>query len=248
MLVIKPVTASGTPPIANVSAYSKVKDFLKSGLESGLWSPDALMPSEANLVEQFRVSRMTVNRALKELQAEGLVRRVQGVGTFAAQLGRISTQLTIRDIHEDIEARGHTHTTQVKLLREEHAEPSLAQQMGMRENAKVFHSVLLHLENGKPLQVEDRFVNPAWAPDYLTIDFTNITPTAYLLQVAPLWQAQYLIEAGRCTPAESNWLQIGADTPCLIIVRRTMNRGLPITLVRLVHPGACYQIEGSFSP
>ena len=48
------------------------------------------MPSEAELVAEFGVSRMTVNRALRELQAEGLVERSQGVGTFAAPLHRVS--------------------------------------------------------------------------------------------------------------------------------------------------------------
>ncbi len=77
------------------------------------------MPSEAELVAQFGVSRMTVNRALRELQAEGLVERVQGVGTFAAQLHRVSSTLTIRDLHEEIAARGHRHHAEVHLARAE---------------------------------------------------------------------------------------------------------------------------------
>jgi GntR family transcriptional regulator, histidine utilization repressor len=79
------------------------------------------MPSEAELVAHFGVSRMTVNRALRELQAEGLVERVQGVGTFAAQLHRISSTLTIRDLQEEIEARGHRHHAEVHLQRSEPA-------------------------------------------------------------------------------------------------------------------------------
>jgi GntR family histidine utilization transcriptional repressor len=33
-----------------------------------------------------------------------------------------------------------------------------------------------------------------------------------------------------------------------VVVRRTVSRGVPITIARLVHPGARYQLEGSFSP
>ena len=72
--------------LARVAPYAKVKQYLKQQLASGRWPPDALMPSEAELVAQFGVSRMTVNRALRELQNEGLIERVQGVGTFAAPL------------------------------------------------------------------------------------------------------------------------------------------------------------------
>ena len=68
--------------------YSRVKKYLLGEMQGGRWPPGAQMPSEAELVAQFGVSRMTVNRALRELQSEGLIERVQGVGTFAAPLQR----------------------------------------------------------------------------------------------------------------------------------------------------------------
>lgn len=228
--------------------YRRVKRFLKDGLAGGRWRPGALMPSEAELVAHFGVSRMTVNRALRELQAEGLVDRVQGVGTFAAERHRVSSRLTIRDLHEEIEARGHRHHAQVHLKREERAGAALAQQLGLAEGAAVFRTLIVHHDNGVPLQCEDRYVNPACAPDYLTVDFSQTTPTRYLLEVAPLWEAQYAIQAGAPTRQEARLLKIDVAEPCLIVVRRTVSRGVPITLARLVHPGSRYQLEGRFSP
>jgi GntR family histidine utilization transcriptional repressor len=228
--------------------YSRVKDFLKSGLASGRWRPGGLMPSEAELVARFGVSRMTVNRALRELQSEGLVERVQGVGTFAAQLHRISSTLTIRDLQEEIEARGHRHHAEVALQRSEPAPAALAAALGIASGRPVFHTLIVHHDNGVPLQCEDRYVNPAAAPQYLDADFTRITPTRYLLEVAPLWEAQYTIEASCATAQEAKLLGIGRDDACLVIVRRTVSRGVPITLARLVHPGSRYQLEGRFSP
>jgi GntR family histidine utilization transcriptional repressor len=206
------------------------------------------MPSEAELVAQFGVSRMTVNRALRELQTEGLIERVQGVGTFAAQLQRVSSTLTIRDLHGEIAARGNTHHAEVHLARQEPAGAALAQRIGVAEGAPVFHTLIVHHENGVPLQCEDRYVNPACAPDYLSVDFTQTTPTHYLLEVAPLWEAQYSIEASAPTAREAKLLGIGRADPCLIVVRRTVSRGVPITLARLVHPGSRYQIDGQFKP
>ncbi len=240
--------APGAPLAARVAPYAQVKQYLKQQLASGRWPPDALMPSEAELVAQFGVSRMTVNRALRELQGEGLIERVQGVGTFAAPLHRVSSTLTIRDLHEEIGARGHRHDAQVHLAREESAAPALALQLGLSAGARVFHTLIVHLEDGVPLQCEDRFVNPAWAPDYLKNDFTRITPTLYLLQVAPLWEAQYSIEASAPTDQEAKLLNVGGGEPCLVIVRRTMSRGVPITLARLVHPGKRYALQGEFKP
>jgi len=233
---------------ASHAPYSKVKAYLKDGLASGRWVPGDRMPSEAELVQQFEVSRMTVGRAIRELQAEGFVTRVQGVGTFAAHLSRVSSTLTIRDLHDEILARGHTHQTTVVFAKKVKAKPELATQMGLEPGDAVFHSLIVHSENGVPLQCEDRYVNPASAPDYLGVDFQTITPTQYLLQVAPLWEAQYSIEAAPPSAQEAQLLGISVQDPCLIVVRRTTNRGVPITLARLVHPGTRYQISGAFKP
>ncbi|HEY1393855.1 MAG TPA: UTRA domain-containing protein, partial [Methylibium sp.] len=192
--------------------------------------------------------RMTVNRALRELAAEGYVERVQGVGTFAAQLHRISSTLTIRDLHEEIEQRGHQHRAEVQLVRAEPAPAELATRLGLAEGDEVFHSLIVHRENGVAIQCEDRYVNPACAPGYLSVDFTRTTPTQYLLQVAPLGEAEYSIEASLPTAREAKLLGIERGEPCLVVVRRTTSRGRPVTLARLVHPGTRYCLEGQFKP
>jgi GntR family histidine utilization transcriptional repressor len=231
-----------------VAPYARVKQHLKQGLAAGRWPPGALMPSEAELVAEFGVSRMTVNRALRELQAEGLVERSQGVGTFAAPLHRVSSTLTIRDLHEEIEARGHRHQASVHLQRAERASAALAAQLGLQAGDRVFHTLIVHHENQVPLQCEDRYVNPAAAPDYLAADFTQTTPTRHLFEATALWRAQYSIEAARPTVQEARLLAIDPGDPCLIVVRRTFTRSAPITIARLVHPGSRYQLEGQFAP
>ena len=241
-------SVSESLPRSTKAPYIRVKEFLKHGLSVGQWTPGGLMPSESELVAQFGVSRMTVTRALRELQSEGLVTRSQGLGTYAAHLTRVSATLTIRDLHQEITQRGHLHHAKVHLAREERASAVVATQLGLVIGERVFHTLIVHHENQLPLQCEDRYVNPASAPDYLQTDFTQTTPTHYLLQVAPLWEAQYSIEAGAPRAREARLLQVAPTDPCLIIVRRTVNREQPITFARLVHPGSRYRIEGQFKP
>ncbi|WP_295640513.1 histidine utilization repressor [uncultured Methylibium sp.] len=236
-------------PARNALApFARVKQHLLQALARGRYPPGTLMPSEAELVAQFGVSRMTVNRALRELQGEGLVERVQGVGTFAAQLQRVSSTLTIRDLHDEITGRGHRHHATVHLAREEVAGEPLAQRLGLAAGAAVFHTVIVHHENGVPLQCEDRYVNPACAPGYLQVDFTQTTPTHYLLEVAPVWEAQYSIEAAAPTADEARLLGIARGEACLVVTRRTVSQRRPVTLARLVHPGSRYLLEGQFKP
>ncbi len=238
------VSATSLP----LAQYARIKQFLKVGLANEVWLPGALMPSETELAAQFGVSRVTVTRALRELQSDGLVNRLQGVGTFAAHLFRVSSSLTIRDLHAEIIGRGHRHHAEVHIAKRERANPAVAAKLGLSVGESVFHTMIVHFENNVPLQCEDRFVNPACAPEYLSVDFTQITPTHYLLQVAPLWEAQYSIEASAPTAQEARLLNIRPSDPCLVISRGTERGGVAITHARLVHPGSRYMLNGKFKP
>jgi GntR family histidine utilization transcriptional repressor len=226
--------------------YLQVKEFIQQHISSGEWRPNDRVPSEATLMQQFGLSRMTVNRALRELTAEGMVTRVQGVGTFVAELYRISSQLTIRDIQEEVLERGHVHTARVLLNRSEKADAALAVKLGLRTGAKVFHTVLVHLENGVPIQYEDRYVNPAVATAYLENDFTRITPTHYLLKVAPLTEARYSIEACLPSPEQAQHLGITVRDACLTMTRRTVSGAHVASATRVVYPGSRYSFAGKF--
>ncbi|MBA2676277.1 histidine utilization repressor [Ramlibacter sp.] len=230
----------------DMPAYEQVKAYIKQRIGSGEWRPGDPVPSEAALSAQFAISRMTGNRALRELAAEGFVTRVQGSGTRVAQLHRISSQLVIRDIHEEVAERGHQHATRVLTVAQEKAGTELAHSLGVKLGAPVFHTVLVHLENGVPIQYEDRYVNPAAAPDYLQTDFTKASPTSHLLQNAPLTEASYSIEACLPTPVEAKELGIRRTEPCLVVMRRTVSGTRPASVARLVHPGTRYSLAGQF--
>lgn len=228
--------------------YEQVKQFVQQRIRSGRWRPGDAVPSEAELVKQFGLSRMTVNRALREMSADGLIVRVQGSGTRVAQLHRISARLEVRDIHEQITERGHLHDSQVLYKAVEKAPALLAQSLCVRTNSKVFHTLIVHRENGVPVQFEDRFVNPLAAPGYFENDFAQTSPTSYLLQHAPLTEATYSIEAALPTKQEAKALQIKTSDPCLVMRRRTVSGPHVASVVRLVYPGSRYSFDGNIQP
>jgi GntR family histidine utilization transcriptional repressor len=230
----------------DLPVYEQVKAWIRGHIASGQWRPGDPVPSEAALMQRFGVSRMTVNRALRELAGEGLVHRVQGSGTTVAQLHRISSRLVIRDIHEEVTERGHVHTARVLLVEKAKAPADLARSLGLRAGAVVFHTVLIHMENGLPIQYEDRWVNPAAAPDYLKTDFTQVSPTLHLLRHAPLTEASYSIEACLPTAQEAKELGIRRTDPCLLMQRRTVSGTNVASVARLVYPGSRYSFAGQF--
>jgi len=197
-------------------------------------------------VRQFGVSRMTVNRAVRELTAEQVLTRRQGSGTYVAPQKYQATLVEIRNIADEIRARGRAHRSQLRLLREEPApDDALALEFELAPGSPLYHSVLVHFENEVPIQVEDRWVNPACAPNYLEQDFSLITPNEHLMAAAPLQGASYTIEA-QPAPAELGaLLAIAEGQPCLVLHRRTTSGGRVASVATMWHPGHLTRFTGS---
>ncbi len=225
--------------------FQRIKDYLTSEIAAGRWKEGDVVPSEQALVRQFGVSRMTVNRAVRELTAEHVLTRRHGSGTFVAPQKYQATLVEIRSIADEIRARGHRHHSSLQLLEKARATELLALQFELPSGEPLFHSVIVHFENEIPIQVEDRWVNPACAPDYLAQDFAVITPNEHLTLAAPLQSATYRIEALAPPREIAEMLAIEARQCCLVLRRRTRALGQIASVVTMWHPGQLYQFAGS---
>ena len=235
-------------PIAQDSTpiFQRIKDYLVGEIASGRWKEGDLVPSEQALVRQFGVSRMTVNRAVRELTAEQVLTRRQGSGTYVAPQKYQATLVEIRNIADEIRARGRAHRSRLRLLREEQAgDEALALEFELAPGSPLYHSVIVHFENDVPIQVEDRWVNPACAPSYLDQDFSSITPNEHLMAAAPLQGATYTIEAQPAPPEVATMLAIAEGQPCLVLHRRTTSGGRVASVVTMWHPGHLARFTGS---
>ncbi|GGP24073.1 histidine utilization repressor [Silvimonas iriomotensis] len=226
-------------------AYARIKDYVRRQIETGAWPAGSVIPSEHDLVKQFGVSRMTVHRALRELTADQLLSRVQGAGTFVNAKRYQSTLIQIRSIAAEIESRGDVHSSAVLLL-ERTTDPAALSTLGLTGNEYAYHSCIVHFENGEPIQVEDRYVNPHLYPRYLEQDFAQLTPSDYMTREAPLQRAEYVITARLPDAGIRQHLRMLAGDPCLVLQRRTWAHEQIATDVTLWHPGARFQFSGSF--
>lgn len=227
-----------------VAKFAEIKQYIIACIESGEWEEHARVPSENQLAELFMCSRMTARRAVTELTDSGVLERSQGLGTFVAGRKSQSSMLAIRNIADEIKDRGHGYSVQQCVLVQTSASPHIANALGLERSAPVYHSILVHCEQGVPLQVEERFVNPALAPEYLAQDFSAQTPHEYLSQVAPLTEAHHTIEAIIANAELQQRLKIPATEPCLQILRRTWSRQGVVSFARLVHPGSRFKLGG----
>ena len=228
--------------------YRQLKDLIIDRIASGELRPGDRVPSEHELVESTNVSRMTANRALRELNDEGYVERIAGRGTFVSDFCSQSHPVAVQSIADEIGERGHRHSSKVVRTSRQHARGDVARALHVEQGTDVFHLLLVHAENGNPIQVEDRYVLASFAPDCLEQDFTRTTPSAYLNSVAPLQEAEQVVRAAMPNAAVRRLLDMQDDEPVLVVLRRTWSNGCPVTFGRFHHPGSRYELTGHFTP
>jgi GntR family histidine utilization transcriptional repressor len=233
--------AARVPPL-----YEQVKQEILSRIANGEWADGAKLPSEHELVELFGTSRMTVHRAMRELSTQGVLTRFQGIGTFVAPPAPRSELIQIRDIADDIGFRGHSHRCEIVKLEAVRADIDLATTFDRSIGAKIFHSVIVHYEDDAPIQLEERFVNPGFAPRYLEQDFTELTPAHYLQSVQRATEVEQIIYAGAADCVSQELLEMKAGEPCLFMMRRTWLDDLPATKNLFTYPGARYSLGSRY--
>src|SRR6202451_3903161 len=228
--------------------YLKVKRHILDTIGSGKWATSARVPSENDIVKTFGVSRMTANRALRELRDEGVLVRIAGVGSFVADQTARAHPLQIRGIADEIRERGHVHRAEIVSLERIRAVADLAEDFGIAPRGELYCSLIVHFENDRPIQLEDRYVLPKLAPDYLNMDFSRTTPHDYLVKVGPLQEVWHLVRAEMPDERTRRLLTMKRDEPCLVVIRRTWTAGQIASVARLYYPGPRYELSGRFRP
>ncbi len=227
--------------------YERIKRSVIRDIDSGRLKPDDRVPSETRLAQKFNASRMTANRALKELTEEKRIVRIQGVGTFVARPRPEAALLEIKSIASEIKDWGGEHSVRIICLEEVCASEKLAGKMETGPGGAVFHSIMVHRDRGVPVQYSERWINPSVAPDFLDQDYTQTTPSDYLLAVAPVQEAEHEIEAIVPENDIAKLLEVPDLTPCLRLTRRTWAQDQVATFSRLISPGSRYSLKGRFS-
>lgn len=229
----------------NQPLYEQIKNAIDRRIETAEWPADFQVPSEEELAGEFGASRLTVRRALRELQSDGVLIRIQGRGSFVIGPRMQCAVFNLPDIAEEVASMGGLHSCRVithAILGKDSPGRNMLQLPG---DEAIFHSRLLHLEDGTPIQVEDRYVNASEAPGYLEQDFTRTTPHSWLLRETTVTTVDNSIRAIRADEEVRQLLQIDANQPCLLLDRSTWRDGVPVTRSRFIYPGDRYRMRST---
>ena len=133
--------------------YRQMMQRIRADIASGVYPVHSRIPSEAELGEAYQVSRVTVRKALAELTREGLLRRMQGKGTYVCA-PRLKTNLReVTSFHEACMMMGCTPGTKVISAQTVHAQESTREALSLQEDEAV-EIVRLRLADGVPVMLE----------------------------------------------------------------------------------------------
>ncbi|MBH0006240.1 UTRA domain-containing protein [Psychrobacter sp. SWN149] len=243
-----------------IPAYQRIKNAILDNIHSGKWQAGNAISTEMALAEEFGVSRMTVNRALKELSEERVLERRQGSGTFVAQQQFNHTFVEVRNIAEDLKSANRDYEAQVvskRAITADMLDDELRRKFGIDEGsapilahandsdtAVLYEVKIIHFADGQPIQFEERWVDAKKVPKFIDQDFSVVNTSDYLIAKSPLERGSYTIRALAAPDEIARFLQIAPQSPTLVLRRQTYSAGQVVTFVKMWHAGDRYQFSG----
>ncbi len=214
-------------------SYRDIKKIVLDRIQSRIWLPDSLLPSETDLAEEFSSTRTTVNRALRELASEGYIERKRKAGTRVLNSPIRKAQFAIPLISDEVTSAGAEYAYSLVSRTQCTAPGWLSARLRLSQPADVLHVRCMHYSDGKPFQFEDRWIVIASVPDVGVESFEKIGPNAWLVQKVPFTDVELSFMATKTNSELSEFLDAPLGEPVFTTERITWLGEIPVTFARL---------------
>lgn len=207
-------------------AYLQLKEKLGMAIADGSLAPGEALPSERELAQQMKLSRMTVRRAFEELVADSLVERRQGSGTYV--LPQRLEQVFDRVLGFVEEARSLGFRAGSRLLEAllVPADQQTADALGINKGNDVLRVTRLRTADEQPLAIQIAHLSPhlkAFPVDKLKASHSLYHTVAEHYGIRPD-HAKQTVSARMPNRQECRLLDIKSSTPLLALERITFDR------------------------
>ena len=240
--------------------YQKIKEHILEKIALGEWKPQQKIPSENEIATALQISRMTVNRAFKELTEEGYLFREKGAGTFVAEPFQLIPFFELMPISEEIAIEGHQYTAKIIRLSEESDQSPYFEDFkaflhantdNAPDNTEIaaafFYSEILYFNQNVPIQFEKRYVLKSFAPQYSSEKLQKICSTSYLQTLSPTLSQQHTLEAIVPDAVLQNILQIEAGVACFKVEEILQVHDKVISYAEQYYPASRYKFHSKIS-
>ena len=214
-------------PLEHLPRYIRIREQLRQRILEGKYEPGERIPSEPQLAQEFRVSRGTIERAIRGLVNEGLLIREQGRGTFVAPPHLESTRFRLSTFAEEAERMGVTPSTRLIRAHVIPADEVLADKLHLNVGDRVIEIVRVHLADGEPVVYEKRQLAYELCPSLLEEDLENASLHNLLLYKyhIPLVKARFTIHAVTLEGEAAQLLHVSEGQAGFAVERITYRTG-----------------------
>ncbi len=235
----------------SVPLYVQIAEGLLDKIESGELTSGDRLPSERELSETLGVNRLTLRRALRVLEDQGLLIRRRGSGTYVAE-PKIEWQAgRLIPFTRGAQRRGYTPGTKVVLFEQRPVEAAVAKELGLPVSAPVYYVHRLRSISKEPVLLE-RFTVPARRfPGFERYDLAKrslyeVMETEYGVSVS---RARQSLEPVVATEYEAELLRVRPGAPLMLERRLTFDKvGQPIELGRDLYRGDRFRFTTEIAP
>ena len=198
--------------------YYQVKQALLEEIQSGKLKSGDSIPSERELISSLSVSRITVRKAIEELEQEGWLYKMQGKGTFVKGEKKEQNLFSLTSCTEDVIRQGMTPTRKVVNCSVEAANADKQTKLHLGNGEKLFSLCRVYYADGKPINYTKAYLTYKLFPNIETHDFEKeslykVLENEYGLTIK---RASRTIEAVIASPEIADLLQIKAGTPLIL--------------------------------
>lgn len=150
-------TPDSNSPMSPQPLYLQIKETLKQRILEGVYAPHERLPSESELMATFKVSRITVRQALRDLHNEGLIFTSQGKGTFASKPKAVQDIHRLEGFGEAMAAKGYDTSARLIGIREVNASRDVQEKLELKPREKVIEVTRVRYLNREPVSVDTSY-------------------------------------------------------------------------------------------
>lgn len=213
--------------------WQTVHDEVLRRIHDREWKPGDQIPKETELAERLGCARTTVNRALRELAAEGFLDRRRKAGTRVAAHPVRRAKLEIPVIRLEIEGRGQEYGHALIFSRRQAPPPEIQADLGVSPESEMLHVASLHLADERPYMFEDRWVSIDAVPWIEEADLEKTSANEWLVLHAPYTKGDMTFSAVAASTDEARAFGVEPGAPLFMIERATWQNDQGITSARL---------------
>lgn len=224
--------------------YAQLYCHIKNCIENGEYRPGDIIPSESEMQKEYAVSRITVRRAISDLEHDGYVKKRRGAGTVVEPRKLERDLAAFSSFGGSAKVKGDHPGSIILQLSTIPANVKVAEKLKIKCNADVYFLRRLRLINGRIIGLHETYLRSDLGFSLSKDDFDSNTSLYELLETMgiELGSADETMEARMSTPDLRHELFLKDDKPVIYKERVTYNTdGTPVEFSENSYIGDTYK-------